>query len=125
MITTIVLVSLAYYWLLLESNFLRINLCQSGYDLDFDSERPDEDYDYYNSEDFIEAMNDLDEFIIKEAAYLKWLEYPVVARWTFRPTPKQRAAAHKYDDYPQYRWMDLEEKRRARRNGEMIYQRGR
>ncbi len=68
MIVTVILVSLAYYWLMLETNWLRVNLMGTRPDLEFDCDllAVDDDLNFYQSEEYADICDSDWEFIKAE-----------------------------------------------------------
>ena len=107
MIATIIIVTTALAWLMYETNFLRVNLCEETI----------AEYDR-------RILAELDrQGTIKEAQYQAWCakRYEVKERHA----SLSRFMVDQQADYPQYNWMQVEEDLNKRRCGEMIYQRGR
>ena len=111
----------ALYWLMRETNWLTIRL--ERYEISWyidvgDDPSPLEDeyidallgYANNNHEGKYEDK--------KEAEYHAWLQERYADKLVL-------GTGHEAVDYPQYSWMAKEENQQARRNGEMIYQRGR
>jgi len=111
MIATIVIISLALYWLGRETDWLRVRLLVGSIMADADIEL---DYDGSDIDYLADYESQLQE-AITDAAYYAWLkEYHA---------PKYRYASPKENQVdPRYRWMVKEDDVRARRNGEMLYQ---
>ncbi len=103
MIATILILSLAFYWLGLETDWLRIRL-EMGETLDqYDKRILTTMESKYTPEE--------------ELAYQEWLKK------RYEPKYKWGAPADNQID-PRYKWMVIEEDLEKRRNREMIYQRG-
>ena len=84
MIATILIVGAALVWLGYESDWLRINLCDTGAQF---LEKTDEDCAFYDSEDYREMIGNLAEQIEAEVGYRKYLH----DLYELKPATKQPA----------------------------------
>ena len=115
MIAALTIIGIAFYWLLRETDYLRVRL-PVGYiecelDIDFDHTYDGSDFIYYSDYEL------LLEKAIEDKAYQDWL--------TKEREPKLvYGGIDRTSDYPQYNWQAVEEGLTKRRNGEMLYQRG-
>jgi len=103
MILSILIILSGFYWLMLESNFLRVRLPVGN--------------DYAEYDKMILAQIKA-EWEAKEQAYQDWIDK--------RYEPKLRLCLQQDKDTIDRRdkWLAENEDLQARRNGEMIYQRG-
>ena len=103
MVASIITIILAFIWLLIESDFMRVRL---------PVEETIKEYDH-------RILSDIKlEWEAKETRYQEWLakRYELIVKICFQ---------RDYDKIdPRDKWMQDEEDSNKRRNGEMIYQRG-
>jgi len=101
MVPTLIIIALSLYWLLLESDYLRVRLSRGETLSEYDKrilDRIKQDYD------------------AKEIQYSAWLASRYETKLVYGSAPGL--------DYPQYKWMTIEDDVQKRRSGEMLYQRG-
>lgn len=107
MIVTLLTIALAYVWLLYETDWLKVRLPMGETDAEYDSR----------------VLNQLDAEYKASAQYKYDQAYGEWLRRRYEPI-LVRGFDDYMEDYPQDKWLEKEEQLSARRNGEMIYQRG-
>ena len=110
MIATLLVIALAFYWMLRETDYLRVNLCGESL-AEYDKRILGE-----MEREWLEKQAE------KEKQYQEWLKQRYEPKYIHTCLDKCQPQSN---DYPQYKWKRVEEDREKRRNGEMIYQRGR
>jgi len=112
MIPAIFIISLAFIWLGYETDWLRVRLLIGSFiDLDIDY-----NYDGSDSDYLADYESQLQESI-SNAEYQSWLDEYHAPKYRYGTIAENQIDRRD-------RWMAKEEGLQARRNGEMLYQRG-
>ena len=114
MIATIIIVSLALYWLARETDYLRIRLLVGI--LAYDDSDYETEYDGSDSV-FLDDYELQAKESIEDIAYEAWLKKRYEPKYVYGGFPDKSID-------PRDKWMAAEENLHKRRNGEMPYQRG-
>jgi len=111
MITAIIIIGIAFFWLMLETDWLRVRLL-AGYlhQLDIESS-----YDGSDSVYLDDYQQQLDE-VLRDYQYQCWLDKRHEVKFTW-------GILKVNEINPRDKWIKIEEDLAPRRNGEMLYQR--
>lgn len=111
MLPAIIIISMAIVWLGLETDWLRVNLI--GCIPDADMERNFDGSDHVYLADY---ESQLEEAVLN-AEYQSWLDEYHAPKFSMKLVVDNSVS-------PKDKWLVVEEDLRARRQGEMLYQRG-